>query len=328
MKHEEFIKNCKKFIVQYDNFVPAENDGLQQSLKILIDRYKKSLENLETTKGKVIEVCSLGEIDARKKEKESKYPVEISKHHIRWARVIGAGVFASIAAYIGSTLGGPNMAIWDPSVTWISLGIGAVPGIGAAVSTYALNKKLFNRDKVRNKEHNKLTKLLDREQRILERVEDKEQALAQLAVQIHTNMDTILSGEFSLKEKRTIKKVSRRVKLRGGIGLNSSEKNITVDAYKEEYENLPKNIQKKLDTVITEYNKEYANLVSIGKDLNNVSTELRKLSKKKRTPIKKVENVVQNEDITLIDSPSNTNDTPTTDVTSTGQAANSEGARR
>jgi hypothetical protein len=96
---------------------------------------------------------------------------------------------------------------------WLSAGIGSGFGLAAGVPIYVANRVKFSRENVRNRRHrNKLTRAIDREQTLLERVEAREQALAQLAVQVHTNMDKFLGGDFSMKEKVTERRVIKKEK--------------------------------------------------------------------------------------------------------------------
>ena len=290
MKYEDFIKDCKKYIAQFDNFTPAEGDGLQQSFKVLIDRYKESLSRLEAAKGKVVDACSIGVVDAKKQDKNKRYPAGMSAHHLRIASIIGALVLTSMAGYVGVALGGWNMAAWSGTLPWVAAGVGAGFGLAVGTPIYVANRKRFDRDKVRNRPHRfRLTRALDREQRVLEKIEDREQDLAHLAVQVHTRMDEILSGNFSLRETRTVTKPIKKLKFKGGIRFVDTGKTKTVEesGFKPEYDSLPRKIRNDLDLVLTEYNREYANLTMIGQDLDSNLQEIKKLSRKKRAPRKK-----------------------------------------
>lgn len=290
MKYEDYIKNCKKYISQFDKFVPAEGDGRQQAFKVLIDRYKVAISRLEEAKGKVVDACSLGVIDAKKQDKNNKYPPGMNAHHIRIASLIGGGVLAAMAGYVGVSLGGWEMAAWAETLPWIAASVGAGFGLAVGTPIYIANRKHFDRDTVRNRPHRfRLTRALDREQRILERIEETELDLAHLAAQVHSNMDELLSGNFSMREKRTVTKPIKKLKFKGGIRFEDTGKTKTVEenGFKEEYDHLPRKVRNELDRAITDYNREYATLTMIGEDLNANLEEIRKLSRKKKTPTKK-----------------------------------------
>jgi hypothetical protein len=290
MKYEDYIKDCKKYIAQFDNFVPAEGDGRQQAFKVLIDRYKVALSRLEEAKGKVVDACSLGVIDAKKQDKNNRYPPGMNAHHLRIASIIGTGVLLSMAGYVGFALGGPNLAAWSSTLPWIAAGVGAGFGLSVAAPIYAVNRKKFDRDKVRNRPHRfRLTRAFDREQRILERIEDTELDLAHLAAQVHSNMDSLLSGDFTMRELRTEQKPIKKLKFKGGIRLEPTGKMKTVEinGFKEEYDHLPRKVRNELDRALTDYNREYATLTMIGQDLSANLQEIKKLSKKKKTTTKK-----------------------------------------
>lgn len=296
MKYEDYIKSCKKFIAKFDNFVPAEGDGRQQKFKGLIDRYKVALSRLEKAKDEVVDACSLGSIDAKKASKNKIYPPEINAHHIRIASVIGIGVLLSMAGYVGLSLGGPNLEAWSSTLPWITAGVGAGFGLSVGAPIYVVNRKKFDREKVENRTHRfRLTQALDREQKILRDVDNRETALNRL---VGLDMDELLSGHFSMMIKSVEERPERKLKFKKSIFFlryekTGNTKQVDVRKFRDEYENLPRKVKNELDRVLTKYNDEFARLSEIQDLLIKNGQEIQKYSRKKKTTPKKTSTVKQ-----------------------------------
>ena len=193
MKREKFIGDCKRIIKQFEGFTPEEGNLVHQSIQTLIEGYTTSLDKLEDAQKRIIDICSGNFVKKQKRIKES-YPKEIKNHHLRVAGIIGSAALLTIAGYLGISLGGTNLAVWPDSLLLISLGIGVPVGFAVATPIYAVNRKKFDRDNVKNRTHKlKLLKFLDIEQKILQKVETKEQSLADLILATNGKLDEMLS---------------------------------------------------------------------------------------------------------------------------------------
>ena len=72
-------------------------------------------------------------------------------------------------------------------------------------------------------------------------------------------MDEILSGNFSLRETRTVTKPIKKLKFKGGIRFVDTGKTKTVEesGFKPEYDSLPRKIRNDLDLVINSWHNSW-----------------------------------------------------------------------
>ena len=246
MLDEKFIKKEKEFIAQFDGLVPK--DGSQVHVKRLAEQYNENLDHLEASREQVIKLFSLSDFNEKKMKRNEKYPAAIAAYHTAYATVLGTAVLSTL--FLGSSfmLGGANMAAWSTPLKFIAGGVGLVPAVPLAIGSFALHKKHFDRSTVDKKKLNFI------EKRIMKRVKEKEYAFALLASQVESNMPLILSGEYTISEKKTVQR--KRFFFFG----KPVDREVTV--FKDGYSALPRRTRKKLDKVITGVNKEYKDLLA------------------------------------------------------------------
>ena len=241
----KFIEREKAFIAQFDGLVPK--DGAQVHVKRLAEQYNENLDHLEASREQVIKLFSLSDFNEKKMKRNEKYPTAIATYHTIYATVLGTAVLTTLFLGTSYMLGGANIAAWSTPLKFIAGGVGLVPAVPLAIGSYALHRKSFDRSTVEKRKTNFI------EKRIMKRVKEKEYAFSLLASQVESNMPLILSGEYSISEKQTVKRK------RFGFFGKPVDKEITV--FKDGYSALPRRTRKKLDKVITEVNKEYKDLI-------------------------------------------------------------------
>ena len=246
MLDEKFIKKEKEFIAQFDGLVPK--DGSQVYVKKLAEQYNENLDHLEASREQVVKLFSLSDFNEKKMKRNEKYPPQIAAYHTAYATVLGTAVLSTLFLGTAFMLGGANMAAWSTPLKFIAGGVGLAPAVPLAIGSFALHKKHFDRNTVDKKKLNFM------EKRIMKRVKEREYAFALLASQVESNMPLILSGEYSISDKKTVQR--KRFFFFG----KPVDRQITV--FKDGYSALPRRTRKKLDKVIREVNKEYKDLLA------------------------------------------------------------------
>lgn len=242
----KFIDKRREFIKQFDDLVPTT--GSQHVIKSLAEQYKISLDNLSSYREELINLFSLGKVDPEKLAKKSKYPTGISVFHHVMGGILGATILTGLSLAFSYIYGGTNTEAWSTSLQWISVGIGALPGIGAAVGTIATNKKRFDADKVQ-----KQSDFLNLEKLILTRSREITAARNILAFDIEQNMDKILEGKFSFKEEVVSYKNGKRIsKIKFKPEYDKLQPHV-----KHKLSNLTKKISRNSDLLSEIYEKLY-----------------------------------------------------------------------
>ena len=278
MSYDNFITAKKNFIAQFDGFKPRDNNGEEQHLQNLVDEYKEILVDLESSKGKVEDVLSLGDVDFKTSEKKKFYPNLMKMYHGIRAAVITGAVSSGATLGLFYLLGQGNPALWSSTFSAMCIGMSLPLATGIAAIPTVLGVKKFITARKNGREPN--VKLI--EKRVLKRARKNQRAFSTLALKAKSNLDAILTGTLSLhKEKKITTK-------------KGSTKSVSVynDGF-EDLNNLPFFAKRKLNKTLNKYSDKLNRLTEIHGLLKLHTASVSEKRKEEKSLVPKREQIVQ-----------------------------------
>ena len=196
-----------------DAFVNAQESKLKEILrsgdyhsKNVAGQSLDALNQMKSYKEKIVRIFSLAENSMEKMKKNEQYPSLMRVWHL--VRSAGIGLLAGAPLALGGLfiIGGTNASLWTPLLYGTFFSIGAATLASLAIPLFKNSKKKFDIYNIKNRS------IVERLFRFLSR-----RALisrSHLALFAEKNMDSILSGNFTLANKDDYKKLSRLSKWR------------------------------------------------------------------------------------------------------------------